>query len=437
MVTVAGRVPVRRRAAVRLRSTPGRLSLMMVALLALGLGAGVAGVLGVQERSGLVDGVTARSGVLAVAAQDLYRSLSDADATAANAFLANGLESPELRNRYDTDIAGATAALAVASGGSADDAASTSAIARITSGLPVYTGLIETARTYNRQGVPLGSAYLREASGLMRQTLLPAAQNLYRAVSARLAAARGGAAEFPWFAVPLGLLTVAGLVAAQMWLAQRTNRVLNAGLVAATAAALIALVWLGVASISAAGHLDASRRDGSAQVDLLAEARIAALQARADEALTLIARGSGGAYEQDYTGIMTKLLGTDGSGGLLGQARARATDAETRQVAESAAANAKAWLTVHQQLRTLDNDGKYNQAVTMAIGSEPGSAATAFNRLDGDLAKAIAHNGDRFTREATAAAGALSKVAIVIAVLTALLVVGVVAGVQQRIAEYR
>ena len=64
--------------------------------------------------------------------------------------------------------------------------------------LPVYTGLVETARVYNRQGLPLGAAYLREASGLMRDKLLPAAKQLYRTETGRLADDRDGAAGFPW-----------------------------------------------------------------------------------------------------------------------------------------------------------------------------------------------------------------------------------------------
>src|SRR5258706_1693875 len=153
------------------RSTPGRLTLVMVALLALGLAAGVAGVVGSAQRSSFVDGVRTRSGPLAVQAQELYRSLSDADATAASAFLSNGVEPAELRNRYETDIAAATAALAAAATGSDNDQP---AIRQLSAQLPVYTGLVETARTFNRLGLPVGAAYLREASGLMPDQLLPA-----------------------------------------------------------------------------------------------------------------------------------------------------------------------------------------------------------------------------------------------------------------------
>ncbi|HET6214557.1 MAG TPA: hypothetical protein VFE14_16955 [Micromonosporaceae bacterium] len=428
---------MRHRAAVRLRRTPGRLTALMAVLLALGLGAGVAGVLGVRDRAGEIDGATAHSGALAVAAQNLYRSLSDADATAASAFLSSGLEPAALRDRYQADIAGATDALAVAAGGGISDGPGAKAIADITSALPVYTGLVETARTYSRQRVPLGAAYLREASGMMRGTLLPAAKALFRAVQARLDAARGAAGGYPWLAVPLLVLTLAALGYALRYLSRRTNRVFNVGLLAAAAATLVSLVWLGVASSRAGSHLTQSRRDGSAQVNVLAEARIAALQGRSDEALTLVARGTGGGFEQDYVTVLEQLIGADGAGGLLGQARTHATDNATRNRLDSAIANARAWQAVHKNIRTLDNDGRYSEAVAAAIGSDPTSAGSVFIKLDDDLAAAIAHNTDRFNRQVSAASGALSGVAVAIALLTALLAIGVAGGMQQRIAEYR
>jgi hypothetical protein len=296
---------------------------------------------------------------------------------------------------------------------------------------------VETARTLNRQGLPLGAAYLREASGLMRQTLLPAAQEVYAAVTARLAAARDDAAGFPWIALPLGLLALAGLVVAQIYLTRRTNRVFNPGLVAATAVGLAAVLWLGVAWASAAGHLNASRRDGSDQVELLAQARILALQARGDESLTLVARGGGAAFEQRYAEAMTQLVGKDGSGGLLGRARAEAADSSGRSAVDAALADAREWRAAHAAIRKADDGGDYAGAVGLAIGAGQDSAANVFGRLDADLARGIAHGGDRFGREADSAGGALGGVSAGIGALTVLLMLGVVAGMQRRIVEYR
>ncbi|TML23556.1 MAG: hypothetical protein E6G35_14010 [Actinobacteria bacterium] len=429
--TVAGPRPGR--VAARARSTPGRLTLLAVVLSVLGVLAGVIAGVGLVQRGGSVNAVGSRSGPLTVQAQQLYRSLSDADATAASAFLSNGVEPRSLRDRYESDIAAASASLAAVTA-----AADTSRgdLDRLTTQLPVYTGLVETARTYNRLGRPLGGAYLREASGLMRTQLLPAAQRLYADETGRLTADRSGGAGFPWLAVPLLLVTLFALVWAQRWLARRTHRLLNPGLLVALGAALVMLAWTTLSWATVSAHLDAGDRAGSGQVELLAQARIAALQARADESLTLVAHGSGGDFDKDFDKSMTALAG-DGLGGLLARARQQAGDPAVRAAVIAAQGHVKDWRAAHKQLRDKDNGGDYLGAVTLAIGSDQSSAASAFTRLDTDLATAIAGANAAFDRQARAASGDLTGAAPADLVLTLLLLAGVVAGLQRRIAEYR
>ncbi|ROT28284.1 hypothetical protein [Micromonospora sp. HM5-17] len=418
-----------------LSQTPGRLTAILAGVVALGLLFGATALVGVRQRADLVRGVTVRSGELLVAAQNLYRALSDADAITASAFLSNGLEPPELRERYQRDLADAAAALTVVS--AATDGRSASAAARIAARLPVYSGLVETARTYNRQGLPLGVAYLQEASGLMRDELLPAARELYAAASAELDAARDRAAGFPWIATLLGLTTLGALVLAQLYLTRRTNRLLNVGLLVSTGAAVLLLGWLIASAVAAAAYLQASRDDGSAQMNLLAEARIAGLQARADEALTLVARGNGAAFEQHYVVVMEQLAGADGAGGLLGEALAAASDQPTRQAVETAIAQSTAWSAAHRQVRALDDRGEFTEAVRATIGPGDQTTAAIFNRLDEALAQAITYNGERFERKATSAGRALTGADVGFVVLTILILAGAVVGMQRRIMEYR
>lgn len=426
-----------RRTASRLRRTPGRLALLMAALIVLGLATGLAGVVDVRQRTGLIDEVGSASGRLAIAAQNLYRALSDADATAASAFLASGVEPVSQRERYQADISAAAAALAVVSRGDVGADRFAAALASLSGQLPVYTGLVETARTYNRQGLPVGAAYLREASGLMRERLLPAAQEVYRAVTDRLDQTRDDGGAVPWFATLLGLLTLACLGLAQRFVSRRTNRVVNVGLLAATVATVALLLWLGASAVIAGNRLDASRDDGSAQVDLLAQARIVALQARADEALTLVARGNGQAFEDDYGAVMSQLVGADGSGGLLGRARQAASDDPTREAADAASRLARDWLTAHGKLHTSDNNGQYAEAVAAAIGAGAGSTANISSQLDDVLARAIEHNSGRFQERARAGGEALSGVALGTVVLTVLGVAAAALGIRRRMVEYR
>lgn len=427
---------LRRRALAWSRRTPGLLVLFTAVLVALGIAAGVTGIASVRQRTDLVGGVAAGNGPLVVAAQDLYRSLSDADATVASAFLLGGAEPAALRIRYQEDLAAASDALVrLAAGVSAENA--DAPLRQISANLPVYTGIVETARALNRQQLPLGAAYLREASALMRDALLPAAQRLYTAVSEQLADARDDASAVPWFALPLLFLTLIGLIFVQFLLARRTNRVFNPGLVAATAAALVAVLWLGIASFGAAGHLTASRKEGSAQVDVFTEARIAALQARGDESLTLVARGAGAAFEERFTETMNRLAGEDGSGGLLAEARDKATDSAGRAAADAAIADVKAWRTLHTQIRELDDTGRYTEAVKLAVGTDDNSAGGIFNRVDQHLAEGLRHGGDMFGRKVTDAGDAFSGAAGGLGVLTALVLIGVLVGMAARVMEYR
>jgi hypothetical protein len=172
-------------------------------------------------------------------------------------------------------------------------------------------------------------------------------------------------------------------------------------------------------------------------VEVLAQARIAALQARADEALTLVARGSGGGFEEDFKTNFTKLAGEDGRGGLLARAQNDATDPVIREALGGAVTAANVWRLVHLQLRGLDDTGQYPEAVRLAIGGDTGSAATAFNVVDDRLALAIATANRAFTDRADSAGGALVGAGFGWTVLTIVLVAGVVVGLQQRIAEYR
>jgi hypothetical protein len=409
-------------------ATPDLYRAIAGALIVIGLALGGTALATVSHRAALTRDITAVSGPLSVGAQDLHRSLSDADATAATAFLTNGAEPPVLRQRYLDDMARAAAALTVATR-DADDA-DAARLAVLTDQLPVYTGLVETARSYHRLGVPLGGAYLREASALMRQTLLPQAQGLFESAQGRLGAAQDDASGPAWPIVLLGLLTVAGLLTAQVVLARRTNRIFNVGLVAGSLVALIMLAWSSVALGAAAGRVEAGRREGSALVTVLADARRAALQARADESLTLVARGGGAAFEKDYRGVMTDLTG------LLGRAVAAAPAAD-RPVIQQARDHAAAWNQLHGGVRALDDKGDYLAAVAKATAAGPADPPAVFAALDTALTGALATANQRVDRQSGHGGRALTGLPIALLLLTAGLLTAVVLGFRPRIGEYR
>ena len=394
------------------RSTPGRLSLIVVVLVVASLASGWLSTWSVNRQERALEDLATRSEPLAHAAQEVYRALQDADATAASAFLSGGLEPSQLRERYEKDIAQAQAALSVATASSPD------LTATLAAQLPVYTGLIETARTNNRQGFPVGAAYLREASGLMRTQLLPAAQELYRAETDRVSRAQDEA-NFPWGSVGVALAFVIALVLTQRYLTRRTNRLLNVGLLVATGAAVVSLLWVTTVSVLVMNNVSDSRA-ASQKVDVLAQARIATLTARGEETLTLVARGAGQTYEKNFVEVSERLEG------LLDQAT-RLGDTEA---VDEAMRQFRQWQQVHQRIREADDAGQYSDAVAL-IGNP------YFDSLDQSLVRAIGEARQDFSDEVAVARASLAGTAVGVLVLALIAAVGSAMGLWQRLKEYR
>ncbi len=416
-----GTIATRARKAVN--SPPSRLRALLVGLVALCLVTGAVGWVEIAHRRTVLTEVTQRSIPLASAALEVYQSLSDADATANSVFLAGERATAEQRTRYLVDIERAAVALSTAAAGASDE--TSRIVAELTAQLARYSGLVETAHTNNRHGFSVGAGYLRQASALAQETLLPAAHRLYLEEVGKLSAAQRDAGSVAWLAVVVGVLTLGALVAAQLHLRETTRRTFNRGLLVTTGALLLAVVWLTVASAVAADHTDAGRR-GVAQTGALATARITALSARSAEALTLVARSNGGPYEEAFRQAAATL---DGGGDVPGSLAAAADEVGDHTEARSAAdAAVEAW----RQWRELHDENRAD----IAAADLPRASALA-DQVDQRLEDAFRHAQRRFEDESVSAVEALGA-ADAGAVLLAL--VGAVAagfGLAPRIREYR
>lgn len=420
-------------------TTPGRLGLAMVGLVVLSLLTGVIGLLAIQGKSSTLDDLTTHREPFSAAAQQMYRSLSDADATAASAFLTSAVEPPALRERYQTDIQQAGAALAVAATDVEGVSAAAKPLAQLATGIPVYTGLVERASANNAQGFPLGSAYLREADHLMQSTLLPAAQALYAVDTQRVVEAQDDATSFPWAAAVLVIVLLVALFITQRYLRRRTNRVLNVGLLVASIAVVVALLWSATGLILESVHVSHARSAGSEPADLLAQARTKALQARTDEMLTLVARG-GQNYEAPFQALTADIGGRNGSGGLLGQVKASTSDATMTGQVDQAINAATSWFDLHKQAATANGRGDFQTAVSVTLGSggagKPNEAA-AFDKVDTALANATNQARTIFADQTGSASAWLTALPIGVLVLLVLAAAGAAVGLWQRLREYR
>ena len=303
-------------------TTPARLRLGGIVLVGALAVLAIVGVRTALDRAAAADAVAGDATPLLVGAENLYVALADADAAASTAFLRAGLEPPNLRARYLDDLETAGRQLADLATQSNPSATSSAAIAQIAQLLPAYAGQVEAARTNNRLDFPLGAAYLRRASDSMRTSILPAARALYDDAARQLygAYADGTAARDRELLLGVTGVVMAILIVVQVMVALRTRRVLNLGLVGATV--IVAALGVGALIVLDAQEraLVRSQREGADQLIVLSTMRILALRSLSDENLNLIERGTEAEYREDLAAVTASVGGTDGSGGLLGNA---------------------------------------------------------------------------------------------------------------------
>ncbi|MBV2357505.1 hypothetical protein KUM39_24590 [Streptomyces sp. J2-1] len=418
---------------------PGRLRLIGAVLAVLVVAFGAVTAWQAADRAAAADDVLRRSQPLSSGAAGIYRSLADANTTASSGFLAGSQESADSRDRYEKDIRTAASGLVTAAANAEPGSASERTIARLNQLLPEYKGLVERARTYNRQGYPVGGAYLRYANEKMQKEMLPAAEDLYTTENKRLDADYGDATPYPWAAIALGVLTLAGLGWAQRRNYRRTNRVLNRGLVVASSFTVVALLWLVVGHAVARAGLDGSYDHGVRSLKVLHDARIASLKARGNENLSLVSRGAetvtvGGksydAYYYDFDKDMDRL------GAGLTEAAGLANDSAGAKPVKAAEGDMAVWKQRHSAARDQDENGNFQQALEMVIGDKDATGA-CFDSVDDNLARAIGHEQAEFQRSAGDGRDAMSGLPVGVAVLAVLGAAGAVVGIGRRLSEYR
>jgi hypothetical protein len=416
----------------RLTTTPGRLVLGSALLLVGAVCFGVIATAAERSRASAASAARSQTEPLLGQAATLYTALSDANATAITTFLEGGLEPPARRARYAADLRLATGALASLTrevGGSTDARA---ALATISQQLPVYSGQIEAARANNRQGLPVGAAYLRQASELLTGKILPQADQLYATEAKRLADDYGTGTSTVAFVglIIVAVVALALLGAVQLYLARTTRRILNVPLLLATLVLLSVSVWAVVGFIAEQNALSTAR-GYSDSVEVLSAGRVLLARAQSDQSLTLVNRGSDVIDPVDFTAVMRMLSPGNGLLGavatLSGQTGATVT--ANRLGTEFASYRAETSTTA-QLLRS----GRTLDAITHATSA---SSISAADRLNADLGAQLKAAQARFANAAADATSSLSGLSIAIPVLTVLAVGLALLGLRERLGEYR
>ncbi|MFT4086001.1 MAG: hypothetical protein QM658_02425 [Gordonia sp. (in: high G+C Gram-positive bacteria)] len=418
-------------------TTPGKLVVIMLTMI---LACGLTGWYSssvLNNRSSTLESLVDSSEPLAEAAETLYSTLSVADAAANSAFISGGIDSPDLRQQYADAIATAGTALVVSANDNerADhDPGNTvhADLDTLATQIPVYTGLIETARTNNRLGNPVGSAYLVQASALMQDKILPAAERLYAQRSAAIAEPQRTLTVPPWGVYVALLVTIAMLLGTSRYLALRTRRHFNIGLVAALSSLLVGTLWLLVSGLASVAAANTAKTSGADPLHDLTTMRILTQQARSAETLSLLRRADPTDLERGYTAttaqietLTNRLLheNTDDSG----------IDGPLNTVKSSLAQ----WRRAHDEVNERLRSGDFTAARSLTIGTGDISTATGYQNVNSAVIDAIGAARTTFRDNINTAQRLLGFTGTGIGLLCIVAAVTVFGGLIPRIREYR
>jgi hypothetical protein len=420
-------------------TTPGTLRAMLVALVLLSLAWGAFGGWVASVHSSAASAMASVDEPLSLDAQQLYESVADADVTATTMFLASAQPPLSSLRVYQGDVATAAAQLSELRAADGQNQVTSAALTTLSTDLPAYAGYVAEASSAYALGYPLtGGSFVQVASEEAHLDLLPAAKTVFAQENDVLAAASGQATGLPLIIVALLLAIVTGVVLyrAQRWLTRRTNRVLNVGLVLASALLIVSASWLLVGFLGGRSNLDAGIGHGSQPAEQLAQASIDVQQIRGDAVLNVISRSGDTSFQSDFTTTSGEV--GPGNGSLLAAASAaQGNGTVAADQIDAAEGAATAWYAANVQVYRLGAAADYARERAEVIGIGAGSSAAGYDTLEFDLTQAISDDQSAFRTAVAAGSAALNPVEPVVIIAALLMALACWWGLSRRLAEYR
>ncbi len=344
----------------------------MAAVLLFGLVSGLIQFLSYQS-----DGRAADDTEQLVRVQEIQSTLLRVDAIATNLVLIGGEGDPDRDAKYDAALAEVFRLVAAAADAQPADE---QALAALNVAVNDYATGIAEARANVRQTFPVGAEYLSGASTALRADALPILANLVDANTERAEDSLAG--QHPFWLLLVGLAAGAVLVWVSTILASRFRRYLNVGIAVALIIVAVTTLVASVAAWRGDSQNDDLLQDELATAVDQAAARTAGNDAKSNESLRLIKRGSGALYEDPWSAAAQVVEG-NADGPVLDKW--------------------SEYASAHAEIVRFDDEDRWGLAVQIAVGGEsaPGGldSTAAFDEFDAAVAAVVAENGSTTTDE--------------------------------------
>lgn len=391
-----------------------------------------------------------------IAAEKIRSALADMDASAANDLLAsNQAESDAAQKEYEQSRMDAAQALLYAARsitGQRDP------LEKIQMQLGSYEALIQHARDLHDEKDTRAVDVYAQADSVVENDLLPAGDDLDKANFRRLddTYVRQGAYSIGSRVLVLlsGIALLGALLWLQSFLTNRTRRILNLPLIAATLVALAFTLWgLTVFGIEER-ELKTAKQDAFTSIRALCKARAAAYSAAGDESRFLLHSSKLPEAAEDFQRNVNSLMALPAGAkiedvalnGLNENSRATGYLADEihnitfpgeRELAVAMTAKFAQYVETDGAMRGLEAAGKHAGAIAMRLDAQSGQVKSAFAEFDDALGQTLAVNQRAFDTAVNTGFGALSHFEAKAAAASGLILLLVIAGLAPRIAEYR
>ena len=413
-------------------TSPGRMTLMTIIISIAIFAAGYAMSVSSDTRQSNLDDLITNAEPVSYNAHVLYTSLSVADTTATTGFVQAGVEGPVNRVKYHTAIdRAAVAATHTAASADSSNEHLMELVLEIQRQLPVYTGLVETARTNNRAGNPVSVAYMSEASAMMRNEILPMASELYNLTSRAVSDQQRSVTGPQWIPLSGLLAALAMLLIAQWWLMRITRRRINKGFALATVMMLTATMWVSTVNWVTWQTGTKGFEEASGPLNSMTTARIYAQQTRTTETLSLVRRQSIQGSSTGFTATINQIKRALNEY----ETTAQSQTPEHQQLITAIRNAIAAWTADHDEFTVLLASGDYNGAVNAVLNKDE-EGQTSFDELDTALAELIADSRSSMRSYIQSGLQATELVSVMVMILSVVSVLALWVGIRPRLQEY-
>jgi hypothetical protein len=394
-------------------------------------------ILGAQVHRDAMKGVGRDTAPSIIHAQEIKTAMADMDANVANELLGDPGKMPEAVNTYERrrkDVATALIGAARTISNQEDQ----EPIEAIQVGLGTYEGRVQHARDLHDRGDKGFVNAYREAAKVMDYQLLPEAdrldniklkelQGIYESMSNRSVAS-----VFLLLAAGVALLGV--LIVVQKFLTERTHRILNPMLLAATFLTLAFVFYTFVTLGSERHRLKVAKQDAFDSISVLLRAQAVGYAANADHSRYLLDTAHAPDYEAAFfakADLLVKQSGSDIKGYLADELKNITFEGE-EAAARATLADFREYLNIDKEIRQLQQAGKRAEALELCIGK----SNAAFDQFDKALGRTVDINQQAFNAAVEGGFEALSYFELKASLIAIAIALLAFFGLLKRIQEY-